>query len=197
MIQNFSEFKIIKEAQQDFYNDFINILLLEKENADSYYTITLTDEFNDWLAKNKTKLINNRNQFIESIKKYMNKLIEDSIITTENYKQEITLSDKQKVNSVRPENNKMHERLVASNLDQFEDKGKFPDNLKDLDLANEKTGRGAVIKVFRYTLSKLYLGDSKILDHNQLKSISLLDNDKMNSASAGNMKAISQIFTNE
>jgi hypothetical protein len=124
-------------------------------------------------------------------------LIDESIITTENYNKEITLEEKQKVNTVRPENSKLHERLISSNLDQFEDKGNFPQNLSDLDLANESTGRGAIIKVFRYTLSKMYLGNDIVLEYNQMKKISNLDDNKINSASAGNMKAISQTFTHD
>lgn len=124
-------------------------------------------------------------------------MIDESIITTENYNKEITLEEKQKVNTVRPENSKLHERLISSNLDQFEDKGNFPQNLSDLDLANESTGRGAIIKVFRYTLSKMYLGNDIVLEYNQMKKISNLDDNKINSASAGNMKAISQTFTHD
>ena len=157
----------------------------------------LPDEFNGWLSKNMQKLISNRNEFIEDVKKYMNRLINDNIITPENYKNEISRSEKVEINSMRPQNNKLHDRLLKSNLDQFEDKGKFPDILKDLDLANDNTGKGVVIKVFRYTLSKLYLGDTKILVHNQIKDISKLDNNTINSLSAANMKVISQIFTNE
>jgi hypothetical protein len=43
-------------------------------------------------------------------------LIDESIITTENYNKEITLEEKQKVNTVRPENSKLHERLISSNV---------------------------------------------------------------------------------
>jgi hypothetical protein len=67
MIQKFIEFKLIKEAQQDFYNDFINILLLEKDSTYSYID-TLPEEFNDFLDKYMSKLISNRNQFIKMLK---------------------------------------------------------------------------------------------------------------------------------
>jgi hypothetical protein len=43
----------------------------------------------------------------------------------------------------------------------------------------------------------MYLGNDIVLEYNQMKKISNLDDNKINSASAGNMKAISQTFTHD